>query len=180
MAKRLNLGCGHDTKPGWVNVDRVKLPGVDLVWDLETLPLPFRDGEFEEVVCFDVLEHLEYIPVLEEIFRIMKPGGILRVRVPHFTSKNSYTDPTHRKLFAFRTFDFFAQGSLKEREYYFEFSFARVRSIQITFEGSSRLFFFNRLVAAIVNSSRRMQYLYESTALARLFPAENILVELEK
>lgn len=32
--KRLNLGCGRDIKKGWINLDILKLPGVDVVYDL--------------------------------------------------------------------------------------------------------------------------------------------------
>lgn len=37
---KINLGCGTDIKPGWVNVDIAKLDGVDIVHDLDELPLP--------------------------------------------------------------------------------------------------------------------------------------------
>ena len=42
-ARRLHLGCGRDIRAGWVNVDRLPLPGVAVVLDLEA-PLPLRDG----------------------------------------------------------------------------------------------------------------------------------------
>ena len=44
MARKLDLGCGRDVRPGHVNADRVLLPGIDLVLDLES-GLPFADGE---------------------------------------------------------------------------------------------------------------------------------------
>lgn len=178
--QRLNLGCGRDIILGWVNLDSKALPGVDVVHDLEFLPLPFATESFDEILCQDVLEHLDYVPVLEEIHRILRPGGTLTVRVPHFTSKNAYTDPTHRKFFAARTFYFFTKESLKGRDYYFRFSFDRVLFVRLTFEQSSPIFFFNRMVEPLVNMSRYSQYLYESTFLSRLFPAENIVVSLRK
>jgi len=178
--KRLNLGCGDDIKEGWVNLDSSAIDGVEVVHDMEQLPLPFPDQVFEEVLCQDILEHLEYIPVLRDIHRIMKKGASLTIRVPHFTSKNSYTDPTHKKFFAIRTFSFFTKDSIKGRKYYFNFHFEKIGSQIITFEKSSRLFFFNRLVSSVVNMSPRMQYLFESTFLSRLFPAENIIVKLIK
>src|SRR3989344_2394548 len=102
--KKLNLGSGRDIKKGYINLDLHKLDGVDVVWDIEKLPLPFKDGEFDEILCQDILEHVEYIPVLRELHRILKPRGRLLNRVPHFTSRNNFGDPTHRRMFSIKTF----------------------------------------------------------------------------
>lgn len=180
--KKLNLGCGNDVKEGWVNLDSARLPGVDVVHDIEKLPLPFSDGEFNEIFCQDILEHVSYVPVLRDLYRTLKKGGRILIRVPHFTSKNFYLDPTHRHAFSINTFDFFVRGTefWNDRPYYFDFSFEKKLGCQITFELSSRLFFYNRSVARLVNSSPRMQKFYESSFLSRIFPAENIVIVLEK
>ncbi len=180
--KKLNIGCGTNIRKGWVNLDSARLPGVDVLHDIEKIPLPFNDGQFEEVLAQDVLEHTDYIPILKDIHRILTDGGTLTIRVPHFTSKNNFTDPTHKKRFSVNTFDFFVKQSRlrREREYYFDFAFSSVRERRITFERSSRLFLYNRLVEPLVNMSRRAQEIYESTFLSRLFPAENIVITLVK
>lgn len=182
-AKKLNLGCGRDTKPGWVNLDSSRLPGVDVVHDIEKLPLPFPDEEFDEILAQDVLEHMaDFMPVLRDLHRILKKGGAITIRVPHFTSKNNFIDPTHRRLFSIHTFEFFIKNSPlhKERDYYFDFAFERIVSRHLTFEKSSRLFFYNRFTEWFFNLSPSMQSFYESTGLSREFPAENILITLEK
>lgn len=47
----------------------------------EKVPLP--DGAFDLISCLDVLEHIEKDDrVLREIFRLLKPGGILLLTVP--------------------------------------------------------------------------------------------------
>ncbi len=186
--KKLNLGCGKDIRPaaaGWVNLDSAKLNGVDVVWDIEKLPLPFQDGEFGEILANDILEHIEYISVLKDLHRILKVGGKIIIRVPHFTSKNNFSDPTHKKLFSVVTFDFFVKNpafsKLKERDYYFDFHFERVASSKITFEKSSRWFFYNKwIIEPLININLKTKYIYEATFLARLFPAENIIIELLK
>lgn len=182
MVKKLNLGCGNDTKEGYINLDSAKLPGVDVVWDIEKLPLPFQNDEFEEILAQDILEHTEYIPVLKDLHRILKTGGKLSIRVPHFTSKNNFADPTHKKMFSIMTFDYFVENPefSKAREYYFDFHFNRIEKSRITFERSSKWFFCNRFVEPFVNKNFKRKYLYETTVLARLFPAENIIVELIK
>lgn len=185
--KKLNLGCGKDIRPataGWVNLDSAKLPGVDVVWDIEKLPLPFGDGEFDEILANDILEHVEYIPVLRDLHRVLKPGGKLKVRVPHFTSADNFADPTHKKLFSILTLFFFVKkqsfGKSKEREYYSDFHFDRIESVKITFEHSSKLFLYNRLIEPLINVGLKIQAFYEATFLSRLFPAKNIIVELIK
>ncbi len=179
---KLNLGCGTDIRKGWVNLDVAPLPGVDVVHDLNDLPLPFADETFEEILCQDVLEHLEYIPVLRELHRILKPGGRLHIRVPHFTSRLSYVDPTHKKLFSFQTFEFFVhQGkgaNIAKGRYYFDFHFDRIARCRITFEKGILLY--NYLIEPLVNLRHVTKVLYEATALSRLFPAENVVVELIK
>ncbi|MDP3771770.1 MAG: class I SAM-dependent methyltransferase [bacterium] len=180
--KRLNVGCGTDIKKGWVNLDSATVHGVDVVHDIEQLPLPFPDGSFDEILAQDVLEHIDYPRVLKDLHRILKADGMLNIRVPHFTSKNNFVDPTHRKLFSVSTFDFFIRGvKLKEkRAYYFDFTFARATDCRITFEHSSRWFFYNRFMDTIINRSPAAQRFYESTGLSRIFPAENIIITLQK
>ncbi|MDP3770469.1 MAG: methyltransferase domain-containing protein [Candidatus Sungbacteria bacterium] len=186
LLKKLNIGCGVDIKQGWTNLDSAALPGVDVVHDIEKLPLPFGNDEFDEILAQDVLEHIEYIPVLKDLHRILKPGGRLTIRVPHFTSKTNFVDPTHRRMFSVSTWDFFVRSpSLsrhieKERAYYFDFNFDKKAHGHITFEKSSRIFFFNRITESLFNCSPRMQQFYESTFLSRLFPAENICITLIK
>src|SRR3989339_1775930 len=176
--KKLNLGCGNDIKQGWVNLDSAKLPGVNVVRNIEELPLPFGDGEFDEILANDILEHVEYVPVLKDIHRILKKGGKLTIRVPHFTSKSNFIDPTHKKRFSIYTFEMFCKNSpaskSKERDYYFGFHFDRVVSAKITFDHSSRWLIYNRPMEWLVNSNKATRFIYESTGWCYEFPAQNI------
>ena len=176
---RLNVGCGTDIKPGWVNLDSHKLPGVDVVHDIEKTPWPFEDGSVAHVFCANVLEHVEYIPVMKEIHRILCENGTVGIMVPHFTSRNNFVDPTHRKMFSIRTFEFFVKDSTYGRDYYFDFHFGKIERRRITFEKRAPLFF-NYIVEPVINIAPASMILYEATFLARLFPAADILVELRK
>lgn len=182
--KRLNIGCGKDIKRGWINLDSAAIPGVDVVHDVERLPLPFSDESIDEIFCQDVLEHVEYIPILKDLHRILKKDGTVTIRVPHFTSRNNFIDPTHKKLFSVATFEMFVQNSSfsksRDREYYFDFHFSRAVSPLITFDHSSRFFFLNRLMEPLVNINGRTRSLYESTGWCYLFPAQNIEIILVK
>ncbi|MCR4285721.1 MAG: class I SAM-dependent methyltransferase [Candidatus Kaiserbacteria bacterium] len=181
--QKLNLGCGTDIMEGWVNLDIASLPGVDVVHNIEDLPLPLADNSFDEILCNDILEHVDYPPVLKEMVRILTPGGVIHIRSPHFSSRNNYVDPTHKSRFSVETFHFFVRGmhAWKKRQYYFDFAFSKIASVHIDFEHtSSRFFFYNRLVEYLVNRTPRAQEIYEMTGLCRIFPAHNIQITLVK
>jgi len=105
----VNLGCGTVRWPDSIGVDRVMIPGfVDVVHDLDTVPYPFKDNSVDEIHIYHVLEHLQYpIKKMEELHRILKPGGIIYMRVPHFSSMGAFSDITHVRPFGFTSFDCF-------------------------------------------------------------------------
>jgi SAM-dependent methyltransferase len=172
---KVNLGCGTDIRPGWVNLDKVNLPGVDIVHDLAAGPLPFPSESCSEICCKDVLEHFNYIPFLREIHRILREGGIVRVRVPHFTSSYAYCDPTHRNLFSAGTFTYFSSGH--GRNYYVDFSFSRI-TVKILFQ-KLWLYPYNYMLEPLVNISAQTQGIYEASPV-RVFPAATISAVLKK
>jgi SAM-dependent methyltransferase len=178
----LNLGCGTDIRPGWTHLDAVALAGVDVVHDLNQVPLPFADESFDEILCVDVLEHVELVPLLREIHRLLAPGGQVRFQVPHFTSNNNWADPTHRNRFSIKTLQFFVRGTFEHTlrgRHMFDFAFGSQLASRITFQ-QGWPFFWNGLIRRVVNRSYRLQCYYEATGLAYLFPAENIRYTLIK
>ncbi len=82
---KLNLGCGYDYRPGWINIDAVAKTHPDLVHDLNR-PLPFETGSVTKVVAQDILEHFTYEDVdlvIGEIARVLRTRGQLHIRVPN-------------------------------------------------------------------------------------------------
>jgi predicted SAM-dependent methyltransferase len=80
----INLGCGRRPLRGFLNVDLLEAPGVDLVADVGG-PLPFADGSADLLYASHVLEHLPTarVPeVLREWRRVLRDGGRLLVAVP--------------------------------------------------------------------------------------------------
>jgi hypothetical protein len=97
---KLNLGCGHKKLDGYINVDVCLDPAPDLWWDLELFPWPWQDNSIEEIVMSHVLEHLGQSPkvflkIICELYRVMEPGALLKIDVPHPRSDNFLADPTH-------------------------------------------------------------------------------------
>ena len=110
MARLLDIGCGNSKHPGAVGLDRVPGTQADIVADLEQ-GLPFRSNTFTLVICKHVLEHIDdLMGLMEEIWRVSRPGGEVQIEVPHFASSGAYDDPTHRRYFSARTFRYFTRG----------------------------------------------------------------------
>lgn len=109
---RLNLGCGSRLAEGYVNVDRVKLDGVDVVHDLDVLPWPWDDGSAEQIVAQDVFEHVaDPIGFMTESHRVLTVGGALIIKSPHFRHQDAYTDPTHKRFCTEYTWDYWIPGT---------------------------------------------------------------------
>ena len=110
--KKLNFGAGLDIRKGYVNLDVLKLPGIDVVHDFNKFPYPFKNNEFNYVYTSHVLEHLDdLVKVMTELKRISKKGAKILIRVPHFSCGVSYRDPTHKRLFSYFTFEYFTEES---------------------------------------------------------------------
>lgn len=113
---RLNLGAGSNTFAGvgWVNLDRVQLPGINMVHDLDaTGPWPFTNGAAEQIVAKDIFEHVaDPIKFMTECHRILRTGGMLFIHCPYYKGRDAYTDPTHRRFPTEHTFDFWIPGTL--------------------------------------------------------------------
>ncbi|MDD5629742.1 MAG: methyltransferase domain-containing protein [Elusimicrobia bacterium] len=111
-AKILELGCGASKTPGAVGVDRVPGPGVDVVHDLGRLPWPFPDASFDEVRLSHILEDLDdVLRAMEEVHRICRPGAQVLIWTPHYSSMNSWTDPTHCVHMGLHSMDLFTKDA---------------------------------------------------------------------
>src|SRR4051812_7994758 len=95
---RLNVGCGRFPMPGWVNIDLDPTSAADLFHDLNRFPYPFETGSASEILAAHVLEHTaDPFATMRELARLLKPGGTLTVRVPHFS--RGFTHADHKRGF---------------------------------------------------------------------------------
>lgn len=107
---KLNLACGLNAFPDFTNVDKVDLPGVDMVYDLEQFPWPFEDNSVEEVFCSHYIEHVpEIIKFMDEIWRVCKDGAIVKFVAPYYTHYGAYADPTHCRVICDSTFLYYSK-----------------------------------------------------------------------
>jgi predicted SAM-dependent methyltransferase len=82
---KLHLGCGKIRLPGYVNVDIMTRSSVDVIADLRQLP--WADASVDHVYSCAVIEHFgrrEWIGVLKEWARVLKPGGSIQISTADF------------------------------------------------------------------------------------------------
>ena len=106
---KLNLGCGFDKRPGYVNADVFARCVPDVLFDLERTPWPFRDGVCGEILLKHVLEHVGadfpgFCRIMRELYRVAAPGGRIDIAVPHYRHESWWADPTHVRAFTPMTF----------------------------------------------------------------------------
>ena len=117
--RRLNIGCGSQHRDGFINIDGRPLIGVDIVRDV-LRGLPFDDDSVDEIYSENFLEHLpqgECIWMMNEMHRIMKPGGMAKHVVPIAGSTNFFQDPTHTAHWVQETFTYFTMGHIRNLYY---------------------------------------------------------------
>jgi len=165
----LNLGCGRKLMNDAVNVDICAEVGATVVHDLAKVPWPLPSGAFRQVYAYDVIEHLDDVPcTMEEIHRVCRAGARVHITVPHFSSANAFTDPTHRHQLSYFSFDYFAPDH--GLAFYSSARFKRVRS-EIVFYPTLA----NKLIGRLANA-RPAAY---ERRWAWMFPAWFLSIELE-
>jgi SAM-dependent methyltransferase len=108
----LDVGCGDDKLPGAVGIDLVAGPQIDIVHDLDIVPWPLESDAFNVIRLWSVMEHLRnLVATMEEVHRVARPGAMVLIGTPHFSSANAYTDPTHIHFLSGRFLDYFIEGT---------------------------------------------------------------------
>jgi hypothetical protein len=167
---KLDIGCGNKKlDPTAIGIDR--LPGAaDIVWDLDTFPWPLESNQFSQIYMSHIIEHLsDPIRAMSEVHRVAQNNAEVLVITPHFSSHNSYVDPTHKLHLAAASFQYFTGKPFPT----FEGSSFRfdVTSLNLTFGGNAILDGMGKWLA-----SRSLAW-YERHA-AWVFPALDIRCKL--
>lgn len=121
----LDLGCGSRKYDGAIGIDRVPVPGVDIIADLNK-KLPIKDDSVDLIYSYHFLEHVDnFLFIVEEMYRVARNRAIIQIRVPYFMCFDAFTDPTHRNFFTERAFDYFA-----DKIYYNYYSRAKFKILK--------------------------------------------------
>ncbi len=182
--ERLDVGCGTKKREGFAGMDVVSLPGVDVVHDMNEAPWPVQSDSVKEMVFDDVLEHSkEFLVILSEVYRVAQNGCVVKISVPHFSSDNMYTDPTHTVFFSSRSFNYFDKSLNHKHGFYLKDVNFKIRKSEIHFseylkhEGTPSKLNLPKVVGFqfLVNKFPRV---YEKL-LAWIIPASELYFELE-
>jgi hypothetical protein len=132
--KELIIGCGQRTgekllypsknkdyqNPVTLDINPEHCP--DVVHNLEVLPLPFGDNEFDEIHAYEILEHTGnlgdyefFFAQFSDFWRILKPAGVLYAIVPAYSSLWAFGDPSHKRVINKGTLIFLGQKNYEKQ-----------------------------------------------------------------
>ena len=104
----LDVGCGQNKFAGAIGIDSNPRSHADVIHDLGAFPYPFGSNQFDEVICRHVIEHVpDVLGLINELHRITRSGGRLKIVTPHYSNPDWATDPTHRNHFNSYSFNCF-------------------------------------------------------------------------
>lgn len=95
----LDIGCSDHKTKGSVGMDIRAVEGVDIVHNIEVTPWPLPDACCLRILASHIIEHLDpakMVDILNEAWRVMKPGGQLFIAMPYAGSPRFFQDPTHK------------------------------------------------------------------------------------
>jgi len=118
----LDIGCGEGKQDGYIGLDIRDLPGVDIIHDINIHPWPIPDNVVRNALASHIVEHVPpvafidgatrflFVELMDEVWRIMRPGGSFAIVVPHAYSRGFAQDPTHINPCNEITWGYFAPG----------------------------------------------------------------------
>jgi SAM-dependent methyltransferase len=107
---KLNLGSSDATLRGFINVDIVPGPGIEVADLTKTWPWP--ESSVDYVRASHIIEHLpDKIFTMNELWRVLKPCGRADIAVPTTDGPGAFQDPTHVSFWNRRSFLYYEEGS---------------------------------------------------------------------
>lgn len=167
----LDVGCGsRKIEPDAIGIDVSPASAADHVWNLDQYPWPLASDTFTRIHMSHVIEHLDDpMRAMTEVWRVACDGADVHITTPHFSSHNSYVDPTHKRHLAAASFEYFTGKNFPT------FAGAPFRfdivAVELTFGGN---FLLDNVGRFLANRSLRW---YERHA-AWVFPALDIRCHL--
>jgi len=108
---KLNVACGLNPLEGYIGIDKCKESDADIILDVTKEALPYKDNSVDDITTKHTLEHFDFegtIFVMNEFWRVLKPGHILYAIVPHRKGEGAWT-LSHKTYWDERSFTFFTQ-----------------------------------------------------------------------
>jgi hypothetical protein len=137
---KVDLGCGPSKQEGYYGLDAFPYEGVDLVQDLNEPGWALEDASCEEINASHLVEHInDLVAFFGELHRIAADGCTVKLSTPHYTSRDSWRDPTHVHHLSVHFFDTLLEGYLRERMGAFEIVERRLSYGPFVFTWPARL-----------------------------------------
>ena len=159
MTRHLDLGCGTkprnpyqcselfgvDIAPG---SDR---PGVSFrTANVALEPIPFDDHHFDAVSAYDFLEHVPrvlpradgsglrfpFVELMDEVWRVLKPGGRFYASTPAVPHEAAFQDPTHVNFITGLTHTYFTRPQRLAAMYGYQGDFSVLRVLRVRPQGA--------------------------------------------
>ncbi len=144
--RHLDLGCGASPRNPYRYdevhmIDIVAPAGIDASRfrraNLTLEPIPHPDSSFDSVSAFDFIEHVPrllptpdgrgtrfpFVELMNEIHRVLKPGGRFYALTPAYPSPEAFQDPTHVNIITEGTWRYFCGEPPQARVYGFSGAF---------------------------------------------------------
>lgn len=117
---KLNVGCGSTRISGTIGVDHPSNEYPEVVqWDADSEPLPFTADSVSEIHCYHFLEHCTHpVDVLKEFQRVLCPGGIVNIVVPHYSAQLAIEDLDHKHQFCEETWKTLFNNSYYDKNHH--------------------------------------------------------------
>jgi len=170
----LHLGCGNKILDNFINVDYYNNKYADKLVNLNE-KLPYQSESIDLIYSDNVFEHIQnFLQLMQECNRVLKPNGTLIIKVPYFKSKHAFVDPTHINFFTIQSMDYFVKNTYFYKNYkFFEES---IRTLEI-FLDPNKCSIFEKIVGYY---AIKRPNLFENSILSNLFVFHNIVFILRK
>lgn len=149
--RHLDLGCGASPRNPYRRdevhaIDLSAPEGMDARFfrqaNLSLDPIPHADSTFDSISAFDFLEHVPrvlmtadgrgtrfpFIELMNQIHRVLKPGGKLYALTPAFPRQEAFQDPTHVNIITEQTWRYFCGEKPAGRMYGFSGRFEMLKN----------------------------------------------------
>jgi predicted SAM-dependent methyltransferase len=181
----IELGCGNTKKiENSIGIDALDYETVDIVGDVYSVLEKIPNSSISSVYSSHFFEHVTDVPLLlDEISRVLIPGGLLEIIVPHFSNPYFYSDYTHKVFYGLYSFSYLASDSILTRKTptYQKNLNLRIENIKLGFKSSKEFVFrygFKKIIFGnLFNSSTWMKEFYEEN-LCYVFPCYEITFTL--
>jgi len=149
----LDLGCGTFPYAGKdienvVSIDFRPEVRPTVIHNLNYFPWPFDRDSFDVIYASHIMEHMRNnIEFMEEIYRIAKPNAKVIIRVPHFSGRSAWCDPTHLRAYSYYQFYYYSSNS---RDHYGNCEF-KVNKVELRYTRFPHGFFVSKILSPVIN-----------------------------